>query len=374
MLGHDPKVNHAGPLPGSRHLKKRLSTIKEPASTPPEMPSKVMKRRADESSEPVRKARKKRHKSTPGGASARTEGKTVRSQAAFSPRTDETDRQKEAYIQVGKYLLEQFSIPAFRSHATIGLIDRDRIQFYHINHSVILVSSAIKFASKDQADGLDKMIAIMIAFTRLSLRDSGILHNLDGSKLFQDNQELATTNEKSSASCIQKGKKLELKKGQESLTLTYGKVISHEPSLVGRSTAVLHATSPKWKDKKLVVKISWPGAGRSSETEFLEKAIKEAKQTPCGWAVNHLPGLLFDLDVNFDSDSTHGKVASMFEDAKFVNGEYTYERRVLRIIVQEELYALKTLTDANEIAQVLLDIACSTYFHSPPGNPTLTLA
>ena len=361
MLGLDPKVNHAGPLSGSRHLKKRLSTIKEPASTPLEMPSKAMKRPADESSEPVRKARKKRHKSTPGGVSARTEGKTVRSQAASSPRTDETDRQKEAYIQVGKYLLEQFSIPAFRSHATIGLIDRDRIQFYHINHSVILVSSAIKFASKDQADGLDKMIAIMIAFTRLSLRDSGILHNLDGSKLFRDNQKLSTTkSNKSSALCVQEGKKLELKKGRESLTLTYGKVISHEPSLVGRSTAVLHATSPEWKNKKLVVKISWPSADRSSETKFLRKAIVAAKGTPGEWALNHLPGLLFDLDVDFDSSSAHGKVASMFKDAKFANGEYTYERRVLRIIVQEELYALKTLTDAGEIAQVLLDIACST--------------
>ncbi|KAF9780568.1 hypothetical protein BJ322DRAFT_1083849 [Thelephora terrestris] len=360
--GCDPMSNHAESTKNSRHPKKK-DAPKESASAPPQPVSQAVKRPADESSGTSRKAPKKSQKSTPGGASAATEGKThqvLSGQLVASPRTVETDRQKEVYVQIGKYLLEQFSIPAFRSHATIGLIDRDRIQLYHANRSVILVSSAIKFTSNDKGDGLDKLIAIMIAFTRLSLCDNGILHNLTGSKLFQDNQQLVTSNEKSKVLSVQKGRKLELEKDGKSLTLTYGDVISHEPSLVGRATAVLHATSPKWQDKDLVVKISWPGARRTSESEFLKKAIEEAKRTPDQWAVNHLPGLLFDFDVDFDKDSTHGKVASMLEGAEFVETEkeYKYERRVLRILVQERLYALKTLTDVKEIAQVLLDIAC----------------
>ncbi|KAF9647592.1 hypothetical protein BDM02DRAFT_3187837 [Thelephora ganbajun] len=96
--------------------------------------------------------------------------------------------------------------------------------------------------------------------------------------------------------------------------LTYGEVISHEPSPAGRSTAVLHAKSPTWKDIDLVVKISWTGSDR--------------------------------------------KVVSLLDNAEFVNGEYKYERRTLRIIVQERLYLLKTLTNAKDIAQVLLDVAC----------------
>lgn len=152
-----------------------------------------------------------------------------------------------------------------------------------------------------------------------------------------------------------------------------GELIYHEPSLVGRSTTVPHAKSPKWKDKDLVVKVSWPSVGKSSKSEFLKKAIKEAKRTPNEWAVNHLPDLVFDLDLDFDPDSTHGKVASMFEDAEFVDGKYKYEWRVLRITVHGRLYPLKTLADAKEIAQVLLDVACSAYFHSPLGYHRLML-
>jgi hypothetical protein len=111
-------------------------------------------------------------------------------------KTGETISQKDAYLQVGKYLLEQFSIPAFRSHATIGLVDRDRIQFYHANHSVILVSSAINFSGRDGNSGLDKFIAIVIAFSRLSLSDNGILHNLHDGKLFRTTKSYPTSNHK----------------------------------------------------------------------------------------------------------------------------------------------------------------------------------
>ena len=336
-----------------------------------------MKRPADESSEHGRKAQKKHHQSTPGGASAWAKGKrprTASGQDTPGSCTDDTKRQKEVHIQVGKYLLEKFSIPAFRSHATIGLIDRDRIQLYHINHSVILVSSAINFAFKDR-DGLDKLIAIIIAFTRLSLRDNGVLHSLGDGDLFQDNQKLSTTKEgkdHDSASLVQNDNGLVLKKDGKSLTLKLRKVLSHEPSLVGRATAVLHATS--LEGSQLAVKISWPGTGRTPETEFLEEAMKCALETPNKWAVKHLPNVVFDIDVDFDSNSTHGKVASLFKEAELLNGEYEYEERTLRIIVQERLHPLNALTDAKEIAQVLVDVMGSTYFRSPPGNRTLTLS
>ena len=330
----------------------------EAASIPVPMSSKAAKRPADASSEPRRKAQKRNQKSTPSRSSVQAEGQTP--QPEEGPHTKETDRQKKVYIQIGKYLFEQFSIPAFRSHATVGLVDRDRIQLYHANRSVILVSSAISFGSTDDKDGLDKLIAIVIAFSRLSLCDSGILHNPNNTQLFQDNQKLSTANNESSRDCVQEKNQLKLEKDGKFVTLTYGEVISHEPSLVGRSTAVLHAKSPNWVGKDLVVKVSWPGAGRVSESLFLKEAIKAAKNTPNEWAINHLPDLLFDFDVDFGSDSTHGKIAKLFKGAEFVNGDYKYEERVLRIIVQGRLYPLKTLTDAKEIAQVLLDVACST--------------
>ena len=273
----------------------------------------------------------------------------------------ETDGQKEVYLQVGRYLLEQFSVPAFRSHATIGLVDRDRIQFYHANHSVILVSSAVSFSTRHETADVDKFIAVVIAFSQLSLCDSGILHNIQGTKLFADNEKLPTSKLPRKMGQMQRGHKLVLGDGKERMELTYGDVISHEPSLSGRGTAVLHATSPD-REGDLIVKISWPGSKRVPEDKFLKKAIKIAKsRKEHKWALSHLPHLEFSQSINFNSGSTHGKVASLFSNAKFANGEYEYEQRTLRIIVQERLYPLNTLTDVKEIAQVLLDAACGMY-------------
>ena len=325
------------------------ATVSAPSQLPPG------KRPAEESSETSRKAQKKNHKSTPGGKD-QAEKKPRR------PQTNETDRQKEAYLQVGRYLLEQFSVPAFRSHATIGLVDRDRIQFYHANRSVVLVSSALSF---EKDDGLKKFIAIGIAFGRLSLRDNGILHNLGNGELFKDNEKLPTRRIPPPAVKMQDGNRLVLGGGggAKRFTVTLGEVISHEPSLAGRSTAVLRAKSSEWKDVELVVKISWPGSGRVAESKFLEAATAKAKSAPENkWALNHLPQVLYTQDVVFDSDSTHGKVASLFDDAEIINGEYKYEGRTLRIIVQERLYPLKELMNVKDIAQVLLDVACGMCF------------
>ena len=77
----------------------------------------------------------------------------------------------EPALQAYRYLLEMFSAPLLRSHATVSLVDRNRLQLYCANHSVILVSSAINFSD---GDGKDKFIATIIAFHCLSLKKNGI--------------------------------------------------------------------------------------------------------------------------------------------------------------------------------------------------------
>ena len=328
------------------------------------------KRRTDEPSEQNRKTRKVDHKSTPGGTKGEDGKRKPR-----RPRTGENNKQQDAYLQVGRYLLEQFSVPAFRSHATIGLVDRDRIQFYHANRSVILVSSAIEFSSTGERDGLDKFIAIVIGFSRLSLRDSGILHDLDDGRLFRDNEKLPTSKLAPGSVRVLEGHKLEFGGNEKTgpFTLTYGEEISHEPSLIGRGTAVLQAQSSNW-EFDLVMKVSWPGSERVAENVFLEEATKAAGRVKDDkWALNHLPNVVYSQDVVFGPDSTLEKVASMFDEPEFVGkGKYTYERRTMRIIIQERLYPLETLTNAKDVAQVLVDVACSTWFHFILGNDALT--
>ena len=269
----------------------------------------------------------------------------------------ETKAQASPAVQIGRYLLEMFSVPLLRSHATVCLVDRDRLQLYHANRSVILVSSAINF-SKD--DGLDRFIAVIIAFRRLSLDQNGILHTFA-----KDNIKLVTNpNISSDNRAIQENNQLMIKEAgsEKEVIVTLGEVISREPATIGRSTVVLKATSDHWPDTNLVVKVSWPNTGRVAESKFLEKATEEAKKTQEGWATKHLPQMLWTNDIIFDEESTFASVANLFKDAKFQEGrKFVYEPRTLRIIIQEELYPLKSLGDVREIGQVFVDVACSAY-------------
>ena len=321
-------------------------------------PRPNLKRAAEESVDSGKKAQKVRPKSAPTGGAAKEKKK-------WRPEMGETEYQKSAYLQVGRYLLNQFSVPAFRSHATIALVDRDRIQFYHANHSVVLVSSAISFSTDNLNGGLDKFIAIVIAFGRLTLRDNGILHGLGDDELFNHNERLVTGRVAQGAVEMQDGNEMAFGGDEKTgpFTLTLGDVISHEPSLAGRSTAVLHAKSKRWGNTNLVVKISWPSSERKVEQEFVYGARSTAGKNPKDrWALMHLPKVLYAQDVDFGSDSTGEKVARLFNWAEIINGEYKYERRILRIIIQERLHPMDKLTGVKNVAQVLLDAACGAYF------------
>ena len=163
---------------------------------------------------------------------------------------------------------------------------------------------------------------------------------------------------------VQNGKELVfLKKTNEEFTVKLAEVVSRDPAMVGRSTLVLNGTSTKWEGA-LVIKISWPTSGRDSETRFITEATAKAKGEHA-WAANHLPRVHYAEDVAFDADSTLESVAGLLENAEFVNGEYKYERRTLRVIIQERLFPLKSLTNARDIGQVFLDVACSTCIHPP---------
>ena len=275
-------------------------------------------------------------------------------------RPAETQKQVEPAIQVCRYLLEMFSVPLLRSHATASLVDRDRLQLYHANRSVILVSSAINFSN---GDGVDKFIATIIAFHCLSLRQNGIL-----TSIVPKNVELLTKSDfLGKVRVVQRGNTLHFSGNAErqAFKVELDTLVSRDPAMVGRSTLVLNAMSTVWEGILLVVKISWPTSRRISETDFLTKANNMAKGDHA-WAANHLPKVYYAEDVVFQPDSTLGSVARLFEDAKFAGGNYVYEQRTLRIIIQERLYPFKSLTNVKDIGQVFLDVACSAFIHPLP--------
>ena len=268
-----------------------------------------------------------------------------------SSSTSEPEAQSQANpaTEVCCRLLEMLSVPLVRSHATIILIHRNRLQLYHANRSVTLVSSAINFS---EGDGLSKFIATVIGFHCLPLEQCAIPETSA-----KKNPEPMKNSGIPEGKVAQKGNQLEfLDDGR--FTVNLGDAIHRDPAKVGRSTVVLTATSDRWPESELVVKISWPDSGRAQETDFLEKANGEAEKSDGQWVVKHLPRVFYAKDVDFGQNSSLWSVGRLFEDANFTNGKHVYKRRTLRIIIQERLYPLKLLTNVRDIGQVILDIAC----------------
>ena len=143
----------------------------------------------------------------------------------FSTPTTETGTQLSPATQICCYLPEMFSVPLLCSHATVGLVDRDRLQLYHANRSVTLVPSATNFS---KSDGVDRFIAVIIALRRLSLKQNGVL---DG--LVNENGAL-TENTKTPGDdeAVREIHKLEFTNKGKKFKVTLGEVISHDPATV----------------------------------------------------------------------------------------------------------------------------------------------
>ena len=262
---YDPTKNHA-PASVRSHGKKSTPittpTTSQPGANHP--PSKLRRRPADGPSANQHPNKTSRMKS----ALSQTE-----EDERLSMSNHETERQLQPVHQVCRYLMEMFSIPLLRSHATVSLVDRDRLQLYHANRSVILVSSAINFSGDD---GLKKFIATIIAFRRLSPGQNGIPQTLfSGNVKPVQNSNIAAEDR-----VVQNGNVLVFRGNgpDENFEVKLGDTISRDPAVVGRSTVVVNATSGKWPKTKLVIKVSWPCSGQVPETEFLKKACAEAKK------------------------------------------------------------------------------------------------
>ena len=165
-----------------------------------------------------------------------------------------------------------------RTRPTIGVIDRDPIQFYHTNRSVILVSSTIN----NGTGGLDKLVAIVIAFSRLSLRDNGILRNPTRMNCLRRTGTCTFTTSTPKLCAFRK-------EGSWNL---------EEMERPGRPLSRL--ASHRWLGRlQFVVNVFWPKTGGGLEREFLQKAIREAERSTSKWSLKHLPGLLLAQDVVF---------------------------------------------------------------------------
>ncbi|KAJ7162263.1 hypothetical protein C8R46DRAFT_848375, partial [Mycena filopes] len=93
-----------------------------------------------------------------------------------------------------------------------------------------------------------------------------------------------------------------------------------------------------------VVKWTWPAKGPTPEASLIKTATDLATSSGDTWVLNHLPIILHAEQQDFEEeDSSQRRPSDHFDD--------DHELRVLRILVQEELFPITDLTTADELGQ-----------------------
>ncbi|KAK0191596.1 hypothetical protein F5146DRAFT_1049500, partial [Armillaria mellea] len=168
------------------------------------------------------------------------------------------------------------------------------------------------------------------------------------------------------------GLEMTLQKDNHDVKLELGDILYRQRGLFGRDTCVIHAICPEWEGKKMVVKISWPNALRKSEKQLLDIAIAKANEMAepgkTHWILNHFPNILHEQDFKFDKDDSVQLIADVVNAGQYVGGRNdTYEERVLRITVLEELYPITSLRKDKHYTQVFVDILqCHKWLYYHP--------
>jgi hypothetical protein len=137
------------------------------------------------------------------------------------------------------------------------------------------------------------------------------------------------------------------------------RVIFRSEGIVGRSSIVVEVKCVcdrcsedgdcSWKQKELVMKVSFPSKTRVPENHIITTAREHAEKHGHLWALNHLPFVEDCITFPYhETDTIQGRLKAHFQDK--------YEERVMRVTFLEKLYPLKELYDPRDIAQVFFDV------------------
>ncbi|KAJ3787048.1 hypothetical protein GGU10DRAFT_433390 [Lentinula aff. detonsa] len=137
-------------------------------------------------------------------------------------------------------------------------------------------------------------------------------------------------------------------KNDQTRTVRLERVIFRCNSIIGRGTIVImvecacHNCPPDrcdWKEKKLVLKMSFPSTSRISDRVFMDRC-KELAQGEHAWVLDHLPDIIWSFDIPF----CDGSPQCNFKEKH--GGDY--EMRFMRGVILEELKPLSSLKTAKE--------------------------
>ncbi|KAJ3984698.1 hypothetical protein F5890DRAFT_1553816 [Lentinula detonsa] len=161
-------------------------------------------------------------------------------------------------------------------------------------------------------------------------------------------------------------------KNDQTRTVRLERVIFRSNSIIGRGTIVIrvecachNCPAPDrcdWKEKKLVLKMSFPSTSRIPDRMLMDRC-KELAQGEHAWVLDHLPDIIWSFDIPFRDGSPQ------YNFKKKYGGEF--EMRVMRGVIFEELKPLSSLKTAKERAQVFYDIVqCELSIYIKHSHPT----
>lgn len=241
-------------------------------------------------------------------------------------------------LQCASYALEILSHGGLRSHVIGALVTDDTIELLYYDRSIIIASKPLNFI-KDQP----RFIEFLQEIASLSLQQWGYATNVLKPAPLLDNPLHGTD--------IFDGLELNLRNGTR---LRLGGTVFHQHGLIGRGTCVVRATciekgngvcGEAWNGQ-LIVKLSWPATSRMSEQVIIEQARSKADNDEHRWGLKHLPKVLHAEDIHINLLSW--ALIDRLGDA--------YEERILRIIVQEELFPFTERMNAPDLAESFREI------------------
>jgi hypothetical protein len=249
-------------------------------------------------------------------------------------------------LQCASYALEILSHGGLRSHVIGALVTDDTIELLYYDRSIVIASEPLNFI-KDQP----RFIAFFQAVASLSLQQWGYAANILKPAPLLDNPLHKTD--------IFDGVELNLRNGTR---LKLGGTVFHQHGLIGRGTCVVRAMciekgndvfGKAWNGQ-LIVKLSWPAKSRMSEQVIIDQARSKADNDEHRWVLRHLPKVLHaeDVHVNLLSQALIDRLGD------------AYEERILRIIVQEELFPFTERMTAPDLAESFREIFKCWYSHS----------
>ncbi|KAE9392176.1 hypothetical protein BT96DRAFT_1000587 [Gymnopus androsaceus JB14] len=256
------------------------------------------------------------------------------------------------------YARDMLSHGIFRSHAILIMLDDAMCRFVYYDHSAIVQSEARLFGLCVFDIRVDRTLFLKMLeqLHALNAQQLGIIPGLD-TKFMKDPESLkkgvnlkwANIGEGPPSKWVLEGcfYTFPTPDGQER-TVELGEVLFRSNGIIGRGTIVVRVKCTHkhgcrkggpcdWEGLKLVMKINFPSEGRPSEPEIIKRCTDMAIERREKW----------------------GRLMAEFPD--------TYEARVIRGSIQEELKPLMKLEASRQFAQVIYDVfQCHEWVYTHP--------